>query len=377
MLVPAPRPTLGPGRAAVSRRALLAAAPLIALGGRARPARADTPLAMIVPDHLDLTQTFEIARARSVPLDDLAARFDNTPDAAFQLARLGYVDGYERIFESDDAIGNDVNLVSLLYLRFAEANQNVLTDAAYLLANDRAMATQLKFARPESIPFSLGKAAYLKLAGPSGSGTEITYYGAAPRHSGRQDTLIRLLTVSKGDAAADAMRLMSHILDHDCECDFGPGDLIELPKLGPNDGRWLAISYVPEQDVFFNTTAKMARQRQRQLVFRFRVFNIGLAPAIVPLGVNNDYLPGIDPRVPVVRLVDARQRLIEADPDSTREFMVHNVNIGDSAAPIPEDANVTYALVFDLSEDPGQLTILIGDRKNVTSVKVPAFAPND
>lgn len=142
-------PATGP---VVSRRALLAAVPAVALGIRAQPALAEPSLASVVPDHLDLTQTFAITRSGRVTLEDLAARFDNTPDAALQLARWGYVDGYERVFECDDAIGDDASLVSLLYLQFADNTSGDLADAARLLAAGRAQGTRLQFVIPEQIP---------------------------------------------------------------------------------------------------------------------------------------------------------------------------------------------------------------------------------
>ena len=212
MLVPAPRPTLGPGRATVSRRALLAAAPLIALGGRARPALADTPLAYAVPSSIDLTQHFQEARAGEVSLEDLAKRFDNTPDGQFRLARWGYLDGFERVFESTDATGDEANLVSLLYLRFENPSLDKLTDAAYLLANDRARATRLRFAPPDDMLSAFDGGVLIKLTGPSDSGMETTYYAVVVPSDIFGPVLVRLLTVAAGDPTADANRLVTMLL---------------------------------------------------------------------------------------------------------------------------------------------------------------------
>ena len=372
--------TTGAFSGAMSRRGLLASLSAFTVALRSQSAWSAVTLESVIPVQLPfLTQTFQITSSGAVGFDELVRRLDNTPDAGRQLARFGYLDGYERVFESKDAIGDDARLVSMLCMRFQEAralHDTSLIDAAYLLANDRSKSTQLRFSPPDplprGLPFNPSQPIMLKLAGPSGIESETTYYGGISLgnlETGRPEgrLLVRLLTLADGDPTADTRRIMTSLATNDCTpCDTNPGYWVDLRKLQSNDSRWFVFYQPPDQSMYRAYSLISSNDSpDRLLVVKFDLRNLGLEPTAAPIGVDRQGNPDPSLTPSLIRLAksddaDATQHDIGIDPRATQQYWITNEQAADPWRQIQVEEEVRITLVYRINPGVNDVLVKIG-----------------
>jgi predicted metalloprotease len=157
-------------------------------------------LAGVMPTVGDLgrTQTLGVESEGALSLDVVAERLYGLEDAWSQLSQWGWTDGYERTFVSNDALPNDAHLVQITMHRFSSP-----PGAAVMryFATARLLWTQVAEQAPHAEHLD-----WLKLAGPSDTGREVTYYAV------EGDVLVRVITVAANDPAADATDIMGRVL---------------------------------------------------------------------------------------------------------------------------------------------------------------------
>ena len=168
----------------------------VASAGADRPP--DVYVGMVTASDLGRTQTMLLESEWPLTLAETADRLEGMNDPAGTLSAWGWEAGYERTFISNDALPNDAHLVQVTLHQFSSSpGEKVMR----YFAAARERWTQVR----EQVPHA-DHPDWLKLAGPSDTGNEVTYYAVTG------NVLARVITVAAGDPAADATDIMGRVL---------------------------------------------------------------------------------------------------------------------------------------------------------------------